>query len=56
MAATKKDIKYIEPQSMNFEKKLSEAYIEFKEAMDKKAEKAGEKTIDDKEKGEELAK
>lgn len=41
---------------MNFEKKLSEAYIEFKEAMDKKAEKAGEKTIDDKEKGEELAK
>ena len=51
MVAHKQNIKFIEPQSMNFEKKLSEAYIEFKEAMDKKAEKAaGEKTVDDKDK------
>jgi hypothetical protein len=38
---------------MNFEKKLSEAYIDFKEAMDKKADnKEGkvEKTLDDKDK------
>ena len=31
-------MKLVEPQSMNFEKKLSEAYLEFKEAMDKKKE------------------
>ena len=30
-------MKFVEPQSMNFEKKLSEAYIDFKLAMDKKA-------------------
>ena len=39
---------------MNFEKKLSEAYIEFKEAIDKKNEKAlGEKTVDEKDKDKE---
>lgn len=30
-------IKFVEPQSMNFEKKLSEAYLDFKASMDKKA-------------------
>ena len=38
---------------MNFEKKLSEAYLEFKDAMDKKKENLdgkGEKTVDDKDK------
>lgn len=30
-------MKFVEPQSMNFEKKLSEAYIDFKATMDKKA-------------------
>ena len=38
MKAYKDQIKFIEPQSMNFEKKLSQAYLEFKEAMDKKKE------------------
>lgn len=32
-------MKLVEPQSMNFEKKLSEAYIDFKATMDKKAAK-----------------
>ena len=33
-------MKFVEPQSMNFEKKLSEAYIDFKATMEKKAAKA----------------
>jgi len=36
-------MKFVEPQSMNFEKKLSEAYLDFKASMDRKAKQRAEK-------------
>ena len=38
----KPNLKFVEPQSMNFEKKLSEAYIEFKQTMEKRAKREAE--------------
>ena len=53
MTAHKNNLKFIEPQSMNFEKKLSEAYLVFKEQYDKKTKEndgKAEKNYDDKDK------
>lgn len=36
-------MRFVEPQSMNFEKKLSEAYLDFKASMDRKAKQRAEK-------------
>jgi len=36
-------MKFVEPQSMNFEKKLSETYLDFKASMDRKAKQRAEK-------------
>jgi hypothetical protein len=38
-------MKFVEPQSMNFEKKLSEAYLDFAASVDKKAKQKTEKEL-----------